>query len=146
MAMSSIFSNVTASAERITRLTWFMIVLAAIVYIVVIALMIVAMRRNRHAPRDAVNLSDVPSQAPSAAPAAQFACMAHACNAQVAEIMDDMLVFQSDTRNTMSARLKMSSGNGSISGRRHRGGLHELIDDRGDLIRPLQHQQVAAIG
>jgi cytochrome c oxidase subunit II len=56
--MSSIFSNVTASAERITRLTWFMIILAAIVYIAVIALMIVAMRRNRHAPRDVVNLSD----------------------------------------------------------------------------------------
>jgi cytochrome c oxidase subunit 2 len=56
--MSSIFSDVTASAERITRLTWFMIILAAVVYAVVIALMVVAMRRNRTAPRDAVNLSD----------------------------------------------------------------------------------------
>ena len=56
--MSSIFSNVTASAERITRLTWFMIILATVVYAVVIALMLVAMRRNRNAPRDAVNLSD----------------------------------------------------------------------------------------
>jgi cytochrome c oxidase subunit 2 len=56
--MSSIFSNVTASAERITRLTWFMIILAAIVYVVVIALMLVAMRRNRRAPRDTVILSD----------------------------------------------------------------------------------------
>jgi len=56
--MSSIFSSVTASAERITRLTWFMIILAAIVYAVVMALMIVAMRRNRRAPRDEVNLSD----------------------------------------------------------------------------------------
>ena len=56
--MSSIFSSVTASAERITRLTWFMIILAAVVYAVVIALMIIAIRRNRSAPRDAVNLSD----------------------------------------------------------------------------------------
>ena len=56
--MSSIFSSVTASAERITRLTWFMIILAAIVYVVVMALMIVAMRRNRHASRDEVSLSD----------------------------------------------------------------------------------------
>jgi len=44
---------------------------------------------------------DVPSHAPSAAPAAEFDGMAHASNAQVAELMDDMLVFQSDTRNTM---------------------------------------------
>ena len=56
--MSSIFSTVTASAERITRLTWFMIILAAVVYVAVIAIMLVAMRRNRTAPRDAVNLSD----------------------------------------------------------------------------------------
>ena len=56
--MNSIFSNVTASAERITRLTWFMIILAAIVYVAVIALMLVAMQRNRRAPRDTVILSD----------------------------------------------------------------------------------------
>lgn len=56
--MSSIFSDVTASVERITRLTWFMIILAAIVYVVVIALMFVAMQRNRRAPQDAVILSD----------------------------------------------------------------------------------------
>ena len=49
-------------------------------------------------------------------------------------------------RNTMSARLKMSSGNGSISGRRHRGSLEKLVDDRGDLIRLLEHQQVAGFG
>lgn len=54
----SIFSDVTASAARITRLAWFMIVLAAIVYVAVIAIMLFAMRRNRRTPPDAVDLSE----------------------------------------------------------------------------------------
>ena len=54
----SIFSNVTDAASRITRLTWFMIVLAAIVYVVVMAIMFVSVRRNRRQEPGAVDLTD----------------------------------------------------------------------------------------
>jgi cytochrome c oxidase subunit II len=54
----SIFSNVTESAARITHLTWFLIVLSAIVYVAVMAIMLVAARRNRGAAASAVDLSD----------------------------------------------------------------------------------------
>jgi len=54
----SIFSDVTASAERITHLTWFMIVLSAVVYAAVIAIMVVAVRRNRRRSANAVDLTD----------------------------------------------------------------------------------------
>jgi len=43
---------------------------------------------------------DVPAQVAAATPA-DISISAPATNAQVAELMDDMLVFQSDTRNTM---------------------------------------------
>jgi cytochrome c oxidase subunit 2 len=54
----SIFSYVTDSVARITRLTWFMIALAAVVYVVVMAIMLVAMRRNRQGDPTQVDLSD----------------------------------------------------------------------------------------
>jgi cytochrome c oxidase subunit II len=53
-----IFSDATDAAARVTRLTWFMIGLAAVVYAVVVAIMLIAMQRNRHAPPDAVDLSE----------------------------------------------------------------------------------------
>ena len=54
----SIFSSATDTAARVTRLTWFMIVLAAVVYAAVIAIMVVAMRRNRRRDVGRVDLSD----------------------------------------------------------------------------------------
>ena len=57
-APQEIFSSATESAERITRLTWFMVALAAIVYVVVIATMLVAMRRRRQQDAREVDLSD----------------------------------------------------------------------------------------
>jgi cytochrome c oxidase subunit 2 len=54
----SIFSNATEAVARVTRLTWFMIVLAALVYAAVIAIMIVAVRRNRRRDVGRIDLSD----------------------------------------------------------------------------------------
>ena len=54
----SIFSYATDAVARITRLTWFMIALAAAVYVVVMAIMLVAARRNRHSDAAPVDLSD----------------------------------------------------------------------------------------
>ena len=57
-AAMSVFSDVTDTAARVTRLTWFMIVLAAVVYVAVMAVMLVALRRNRRADPSRVDLSD----------------------------------------------------------------------------------------
>lgn len=54
----SVFSNVTDAAARVTRLTWFMIVLAAVVYVVVMAIMVYAVRHNRRRDPNEVDLSD----------------------------------------------------------------------------------------
>src|SRR5689334_18914525 len=54
----SIFSTVTEAAARVTSLTWFMIVLAAVVYVIVMAIMLVAIRRNRSRNAAAVDLAD----------------------------------------------------------------------------------------
>jgi cytochrome c oxidase subunit 2 len=54
----SIFSNSSDAAARITNLGWFMIVLAAIVYAVVIVTMFVAIRRNRQRDTSSVDLSN----------------------------------------------------------------------------------------
>ena len=58
MSDMSIFSDATDAAARVTRLTWFMIVLAAVVYAAVMAVMVVAMRRNRERDAGRVDLSD----------------------------------------------------------------------------------------
>jgi cytochrome c oxidase subunit 2 len=54
----SIFSDVTESVARITRLTWFLIVLSAVVYVAVMIIMLVAARRNRRRSASAVDLSN----------------------------------------------------------------------------------------
>jgi len=54
----TMFSSASDSAARITHLAWFLIVLAAIVYAIVIVFMLVAMRRNRARDPDGVDLSD----------------------------------------------------------------------------------------
>lgn len=54
----SIFSSATDAVARVTRLTWFMIVLAAVVYVAVMAIMLVAARRNRRRDASQVDLSD----------------------------------------------------------------------------------------
>jgi cytochrome c oxidase subunit 2 len=54
----SIFSTVTDQVARITRLTWFMIITAAVIYVGVMLIMFVAVRRNRHASADAVDVSN----------------------------------------------------------------------------------------
>ena len=53
-----IFSSASDSAARITRLTWFMVILAALVYAIVMAAMIIAMRRNRQRSAVEVDMSD----------------------------------------------------------------------------------------
>ena len=58
MSDMSIFSDATDAAARVTRLTWFMIVLAAVVYAAVMGVMVVAMRRNRDRDAGRVDLSD----------------------------------------------------------------------------------------
>jgi len=58
MSDMSIFSDATDAAARVTRLTLFMIVLAAVVYAAVMAVMVVAMRRNRERDAGRVDLSD----------------------------------------------------------------------------------------
>ncbi len=62
MSDLSIFSDATDAAARVTRLTWFMIILAAVVYAAVMAVMVVAMRRNRRRDVGRVDLSDPGSQ------------------------------------------------------------------------------------
>jgi cytochrome c oxidase subunit 2 len=54
----SIFSDATDAAARVARLTWFMIVLAGIVYTIVMLIMVIAVRRNRTADPGRVDLSD----------------------------------------------------------------------------------------
>ena len=54
----TIFSSASEAAARVSRLTWFMIVLAAVVYVLVIAYMLIATRRNRARDAAAVDLSD----------------------------------------------------------------------------------------
>lgn len=58
MSDMSIFSNATDAAARVTHLTWFMLVLAAVVYAAVIGIMIVAARRNRQRDAGRIDLSD----------------------------------------------------------------------------------------
>lgn len=56
-APQQMFSDATDGAARVTTLTWFMIIVAAIVYVVVIALMLAGMWRNRQRDPHAVDLS-----------------------------------------------------------------------------------------
>jgi cytochrome c oxidase subunit II len=53
----SMFSNASEPAARVRNIAWFMIILAAIVYVIVIGAMIVAARRNREGDPLAVDLS-----------------------------------------------------------------------------------------
>lgn len=53
-----IFSSASDSAARATSLTWFMIVLSGIIYVIVMAAMIVAMTRNRRRAASSVDMSD----------------------------------------------------------------------------------------
>ncbi|HEY9226680.1 MAG TPA: cytochrome c oxidase subunit II [Gemmatimonadaceae bacterium] len=50
-------SSATEAAERVTRLTWFMVVLSVVVYAIVIAAMVMAIRRNRQRSTTEVDLS-----------------------------------------------------------------------------------------
>src|SRR5512147_1111786 len=54
-----VFSSASVPAERITRLTWFMIILSVVVYAIVMAAMFVAVRRNRQRSATEVDLSKV---------------------------------------------------------------------------------------
>lgn len=54
----SMFSHASDSAERVSKLAWFMIVLAAVIYAGVIAIMLVAAARNRARNAAEVDLSD----------------------------------------------------------------------------------------
>jgi cytochrome c oxidase subunit II len=54
----STFSTASAAAERISRLTWFMIALAAFIFIAVIAAMAMAVLRNRARNAADVDLTD----------------------------------------------------------------------------------------
>ena len=56
-APMEIFSSASDAAARISRLTSFMIIVAAVVYATVMAIMIAAMVRNRRRPADAVDLT-----------------------------------------------------------------------------------------
>ena len=58
MSAMSIFSDATDAVARITRLAWFMIVLAVIVYVAVMLIMLLAVRRNRRADPERVDLGD----------------------------------------------------------------------------------------
>jgi len=58
MSDMSIFSNATEAVARVTRLTWLLIVLATVVYAAVIAIMVVAVRRNRQRDVGRIDLSD----------------------------------------------------------------------------------------
>lgn len=51
------FSSASEPAERITNLTWFMVILAVVVYSIVMGAMFVAVRRNRHRSATDVDLS-----------------------------------------------------------------------------------------
>jgi cytochrome c oxidase subunit 2 len=51
------FSSASEPAERITRLTWFMVILATIVYAIVMGAMLIAVRRNRQRSATEVDLS-----------------------------------------------------------------------------------------
>jgi cytochrome c oxidase subunit 2 len=58
-APMEIFSSASEPAARVTRLTWFMVILAAAVYVLVIAAMAIAVRRRRDAARlTTIELSD----------------------------------------------------------------------------------------
>ncbi|HEX4682125.1 MAG TPA: cytochrome c oxidase subunit II [Gemmatimonadaceae bacterium] len=54
----SMFSTASESAERVSKLAWFMIVLAAIIFTGVIVTMLAAAARNRHRNAVDVDLSD----------------------------------------------------------------------------------------
>jgi cytochrome c oxidase subunit II len=51
------FSSASEPAERITRLTWFMVILSTIVYAIVMGAMVIAVRRNRQRSATEVDLS-----------------------------------------------------------------------------------------
>src|SRR5690349_10673265 len=51
------FSSASEPASRITRLTWFMVILAGIVYAIVMGAMVIAVRRNRQRSATDVDLS-----------------------------------------------------------------------------------------
>jgi cytochrome c oxidase subunit 2 len=53
-----IFSSASESAARITHLAWFMVILAAIVYAIVMAAMVLAFRRNRRRSAVDVDMSN----------------------------------------------------------------------------------------
>lgn len=54
----SIFSDATDAAARVARLTWFMVILATVVYAAVMLIMLIASRRNRSRDASLVDLSD----------------------------------------------------------------------------------------
>ena len=56
-APMQIFSSASESAARISRLTWFMVILAAVVYVIVIGAMIVATTKNRERKPITVDMS-----------------------------------------------------------------------------------------
>jgi cytochrome c oxidase subunit 2 len=56
-APMQMFSSASDSAERITKIAWFMIALAAIVYAIVIGAMVVATARNRRRAPSTVDMS-----------------------------------------------------------------------------------------
>ena len=58
MSGPSIFSDATDAAARVARLTWFMVILAGVVYTVVMLIMVIASRRNRRRDASSVDLSD----------------------------------------------------------------------------------------
>lgn len=54
----SIFSSASDAAARITTLAWFMIVLSALIFVIVVAIMIVAIVRTRPTEDRSVDLSE----------------------------------------------------------------------------------------
>ena len=56
--LSSIFSNASDAAARVSRLTWVMIILSAATFAVVMAIMIIAIARRRAADPTAVDLHE----------------------------------------------------------------------------------------
>lgn len=57
-APMQIFSSASDAASRVTRLTWFMIVTAAIVYVIVMAAMFVGIARRRDRSPESVDMSE----------------------------------------------------------------------------------------
>ena len=55
MSDMSIFSDATDAAARVARLTWFMVILATVVYAAVMLIMLIASRRNRSRDRPTEN-------------------------------------------------------------------------------------------